>query len=680
MAGWDNELKKLLQSGTDAVLVSYYYVRKHKKEVLDALRPLIEEINDGRLSVILDSGAFSLFGQDNVTKENLESYLAEYISFVRSYSELFTAVVELDVADLVGQSVVDKWREEVFEKLTKDIPDLYVIYVWHTYNTDKEWLDMCKKYPYVALASDAGGRTLQAGSVGKAAMAVFKRKILVAKKLGSKVHAFAITKKQPLKEIMFFSADSITHLMGGKYGATFIFTGNDLTRIDDDKTVRNRYKNKYIKLGFDWAKIKADVRSEINAVNAYAWVEYSQWLCKKRNPKVYWRNDCAGKIRAAFDNTHHSLHLSKFKQMDIPWSEIDRQRIVSGVEENRLDEVVFKDKSYNKKRKKILLEEAVFDFNDKEDAKNIYGSMVADANHSVDISEETDLILAIVVNSEERKLEDIGVSNSVGNNSIGDTVNGVSRGSDTNSTLGGVVIYEPPEAKFTSEEIEIQNQIAKRVGAVDIDVADLMRFVPMREEGDADNLDTKASPLSKKERDLAVKRLMQGLDKGNIMMCNACYVSDSCPAFQRNSLCAFPDLIKLGEVGRRITVQDLARAQRTMAQQMYKRAQMMLMFEQIQGGYEDTKATKLMQISFDMMERTKDILSEADLSDKIANSQAHNEENPQSQSILSRVFGLGPEKIIDDDEEGIEEVEEITDAEFAEAETQSNKAEFVDDD
>lgn len=736
LAGAEAELSSLLRSGTDAVLVSYYYVRRHKQEVLMALADRKQDIRVGNLTVILDSGAFSYFKRSDVTLEEIEEYLHEYVGFIRQHHEYFTACVELDVGtlDVVGFERQLEWRRTIFEKLTQDIPDLYVIYVWHSGEGLKLWEEMCRKYPYVGIGSDANN-----------SMDFYSRMVNIAKRYKAKVHGFAITSKEPCKKIMFFSVDSTTHIMGGKFGATFFFTGQDLVRIDGDKTIRNRWKNKYIKKGFNWDKIEMDVRSEINAVNAYAWVEYSTWLEKKRRLKVYWRNDCGGKVLAAFDNLYHSKHLSKAAQMAIPWGLEQWQEVMSRANVPVISNEFSGDGS--KKRKKPKYVKALDAFGNPEpspSAERHKDKLIEEAlRYHAELSDEEDweiinddpmdLQLKSVISkhveakiqemkkvapdllekslkyaeqyekeygqrmkNNEYELDDDGLVTAEIVPSLDDIVHftdepNVEESVETKSVDEKIKqndedVDEEQEVRnrkglyeLTDEDRQVQLEVAKQAGIIDergaVDLDELERVLPMRSEDfDPADLEGPATPLDKKQRRLVFKKFMRGLQKGNSMLCNTCYVSDTCPLFQRNSTCAFQD--QLGFSGRRLSVRELTEAQKKIAEQMLSRAQMALLMEQMQGGYPDRNATYLLESAFGMLERTKNVIADERLSNIIGNtfegtpdaSDPEDDTPVEHQSVLAQIFQIGPEKAIaaptNDDIQF--EVEKITDAEFVE--------------
>ncbi len=646
LAGYENDLTTLVDKiCAKDILVSYYYVRKHQKEVISALSPYVDKIRTGEMQVILDSGAFSYFNQSHVSRAQLEEYLIEYVSFVRKYHKLFTACVELDVGALIGQDVVEEWRRTIFEPLTSDIRDIYVIYVWHAHQSAKEWEDMCRRYPYCGLGSDNDN-----------SIAKYAERLKVARKYGTKVHGFAITKKEPIKRCMFYSCDSTTWLMGGKFGATFFFTGHDLQRVDGDKNVRNRFKSKYVRLGFDWNKIQNDVRAEINAINGYAWIEYSTWLESKRRAKVYWRTDCAGKIRAAYDNLHHRERLSKALQMMTRWTEQDWLGTIKDAPINCGVAVELKppkkkvDKQKMVERSKQIVAEgrearAMTESLTRQHAEDHMIDVEIVALSSIDMPKPSGKYVLLIV----------------------DDVSSADK-------CTALVPYEEPEdaeedsSVLSLDDTALQRKLARNAGVKNpeaLDLEDVRRFIPMRpEDGDPDA----PQPLSKKERALALKKILSGISQGNTVFCNTCYIGENCQLYQKGSTCAFAS--KLG-LGGRFSVNDLTNEQFKIARQATNRAQFMLMMEQMQGGYADKNVTALLNNAFDLIERTKGIMADANLSRVITTNSSDvaqpEEEAPQEQSILAQIFSLTPDQTAAGDAEFAGyEVDQVSDAEFEE--------------
>lgn len=253
------------------ILISYYYIRGSKR---------FEEINDmckeQGTQLLIDSGAHTFFekagielgGFDKVkfakAKEQFnfaeaEQYYFDYLEFLKKYK--ITLPIELDIGALVGREKIREWR-----KMAKDA-GLTIIPVWHKLDGSnlEDWEEMCKEYPYVGIE---GGK-----DVGE-----YVKFLKVAEKHKTKVHAFAMTKMEFMRKLSFYSVDSTSWKSGSRFGATYVFIGNSLKNIE--KEARGRFKNEWVKKGFDWNKIKEDNAAEVDKINAYAWSQLADSLDK----------------------------------------------------------------------------------------------------------------------------------------------------------------------------------------------------------------------------------------------------------------------------------------------------------------------------------------------------------------------------------------------------------------
>jgi hypothetical protein len=168
---------------------------------------------------MLDSGAFT-FIQNKKKTTGWDEYIERYAQFINENNiDLF---FELDIDSVVGLKEVERLRDKL-ETLTnkKSIP------VWHKSRGQAYWLAMCEEYDYVAI----GG--IASGEIKKDEYRFFPTLINLAKERGAKVHGLGFTSVPLLFKYRFYSVDSTTWNVGGKYGNVCVI---DLCRASERPT------------------------------------------------------------------------------------------------------------------------------------------------------------------------------------------------------------------------------------------------------------------------------------------------------------------------------------------------------------------------------------------------------------------------------------------------------------
>ena len=188
------------------VLVSYLYGRNIPKNKFDAITG-----RGGK--IMIDSGAFTFMksGKKIVWEEYAEQY-AEWVK--QNNMELF---MELDIDSLIG---FDYERVKQLRNRIEKIVGKQSIPVWHYNRGADGFIEMCKKYPYVAV----GGLVLESSKY-KRCHDAFPWFIKTAHSYGAKIHALGFTDTKKLHEFHFDSADSSTWNLPAKYGRVKIFNG-----------------------------------------------------------------------------------------------------------------------------------------------------------------------------------------------------------------------------------------------------------------------------------------------------------------------------------------------------------------------------------------------------------------------------------------------------------------------
>jgi hypothetical protein len=116
-----------------------------------------------------------------------------------------------------------------------------------------------------------------------------------------------------MRLLPFFSCDSTSWLMGGKYGMTFWFDGKTLRAYDKfGKSVRRRFKMEARELGVDWDNFMADKAPAVNKWNLLQWLQYQEYLALdngrglarfKANQESFFRKTEGGNMRG-YNETH----------------------------------------------------------------------------------------------------------------------------------------------------------------------------------------------------------------------------------------------------------------------------------------------------------------------------------------------------------------------------------------
>lgn len=188
------------------ILESFFGIQKHKD---------LKKYITTPAKFLLDSGAFSFLGSAKKIKIDWDVYLENYADFINKYE--IENFFELDIDSLVGLDKIEKMRERL-EVLTGKQP----IPVWHKNRGKDYFVEMCKKYKYVAL----GGLALK-----EIPILLYEKHfpwfISVAHKFGTKIHGLGYTSSDGLKKYKFDSVDSSTWIVGARYGNLCKFLHNE---------------------------------------------------------------------------------------------------------------------------------------------------------------------------------------------------------------------------------------------------------------------------------------------------------------------------------------------------------------------------------------------------------------------------------------------------------------------
>lgn len=168
-------------------------------------RACLEEIKIvGNENFLLDSGAFSYMNGKQISKNDMDIYVKQYIHFINQYEIKY--FFEIDVDTIFGLETVESWRKQIETQTGKKC-----IPVWHKQRGVDYWKQMCRDYDYIAI----GGLVLGAK---KQEYPSYKKLVEYAAIRGIKVHGLGFTKTKILKEYPFYSVDSSTWVAGAVMG------------------------------------------------------------------------------------------------------------------------------------------------------------------------------------------------------------------------------------------------------------------------------------------------------------------------------------------------------------------------------------------------------------------------------------------------------------------------------
>lgn len=272
-------LPDLMSVGVKDYLASFHYIRKQKTFFVEWLHKIKE---DGGY-FMTDSGAFSILnaGIKDVarTEEYWLPYIDEYVQFLWDHKHLIYVCANMDLDTLVGRDTVDRWNEKYFEPLEKATNVIYLAHKdvnreYGDINGFKRLKEYCARYDYVGVNNNWSKDV--------------KKVAVLARTTNTRIHGFALTSQNSLVQSPFFSHDSSTWSVGIQYGSTFRAVGKRVWRVEKDlKHTRRAQQRTLEEAGVDFRKlIDEDDRSEVNKMNAFAWLAIRRNYLKSANVKL----------------------------------------------------------------------------------------------------------------------------------------------------------------------------------------------------------------------------------------------------------------------------------------------------------------------------------------------------------------------------------------------------------
>lgn len=292
---------EVASSVTKNVLLSYKYIRKR------GLDEIVKRLKSHRgMKVLIDSGAYTFFNDkefNNKTIEWWEDYLVKYINFIREYRDYIFACVELDIDSIVGEDIVEGWREKYFYPLERE--GINVIYLYHLDKDLSHFEKLCKQHPYVGFSYMEIKHTIE--DMGERENLI-SQLFQIAKRYKSAIHGFAITGNKLLLSYPFFSADSTTYLTGAQFGTITYFEAGQMKHLEKTQW-KTEYMEKLKALGLKEKLLEIESPYELIRANAISYKKFEEYVKNVMRPQKYWE---------ARSNTKYSIP-------DAAWFEGDMQ-------------------------------------------------------------------------------------------------------------------------------------------------------------------------------------------------------------------------------------------------------------------------------------------------------------------------------------------------------------------
>lgn len=192
----------------DYFLESFYSMKGSSMERLPAGKELL-----------LDSGAFTFMNGKKSPDWN--KYVKRYIEFIKLYDiKLF---FELDIDHAIGYQKVLDIRHQIEDAVGRpSIP------VYHKSRGIEEFKKMCEEYSYAAI----GGLVSGSKAALNAEIKTFPTLIKYANDHGCKLHGLGFTRTPDLRRVKFYSVDSSTWAIGGRWGKKAEFRNGRMYEVE----------------------------------------------------------------------------------------------------------------------------------------------------------------------------------------------------------------------------------------------------------------------------------------------------------------------------------------------------------------------------------------------------------------------------------------------------------------
>jgi hypothetical protein len=148
--------------------------------------------------------------------EEAEAHMMRFIGYLRGLKTKPAFAVELDLQDLYGTAVVNRWRERYWKPFEAET-GVRVCYVWHACDAASSW---------EALLADPDVRQLGIGGLNLLPKGAGAGLVVSAYKAGKPVHGFACVRRRVLLSTPFYTVDSTSWGAASMFGVVGKFNAN----------------------------------------------------------------------------------------------------------------------------------------------------------------------------------------------------------------------------------------------------------------------------------------------------------------------------------------------------------------------------------------------------------------------------------------------------------------------
>lgn len=246
----------LADQGVTTMSLSWYGLRRRRKNLSGFL--IRNEFPEG-CRVFLDSGAYSVNKDEQITREDAYELYQEYMDFVDANIDSIEFASEFD-ALVLGPDLINDIRARYWHELPSDkwMP------VWHSESGVTELRRMARAYDRVGLLQNAHDSSDITGLLRTLAR-------------DTRFHGVSMTKIKAMRELPLESVGSTSWLSPTQYGDTFIWDGQELNRYPRDyKHRRESHRHWLRENGFDTALIEGDNSHELLKLSVWSWQHFAQ--------------------------------------------------------------------------------------------------------------------------------------------------------------------------------------------------------------------------------------------------------------------------------------------------------------------------------------------------------------------------------------------------------------------
>lgn len=664
-----------VNEGIDRLLMSFHYIqRKGKNFLRDRLS------KHPNIKMMIDSGAHTFHAKEEEFKDKpiefWESYLERYVNFIKANKEFIFSCVELDIANIVGFEKVDYFRQKYFEPLKEE--GILVCYVWHGYDGDAYWEEMCQRYDYI-------GFSLVNSSMDERDII---KKINTARKYGTLTHGFALTRVDILSKYPMWTADSTTWLVGTQYGELNWFDGRRMKRLKKDKWKKD-YKQKYISIGANWDLVEEENPYELIRINLIVFLQAEEYIRKRIRAKSYWLRS-SPQIKSLRVGKGGSKRVAEKKKIIIkPKKKVlikhkEEKQVTGKQETTSLPKVAEKENRPATKFEEFLnhsggsvrdLAEQIslipdldwFD-TEAEDYKDVIKRLGINTNGN-DKMYVLDTLYNITIFTRDLEIAEsleedviIEAANTYLNEDFDDYPTAFARmrlACIDNLTLKSNNLFPRgfstnmeaiPKAKerenyLEDEEFELVDMNEEETRTLIGDMPEVEELdKELSQKGIVAVRDEKGRFLKGQKRVRKPKNIYS--DKFPKLACDTCYKAGDCPEYQADSVCAYDKIFKKFDVR---NTEDVADAISSIVNLNLGRMQRQVMFETMDGGIADGTVTAMIDQNINLLMKLKQLQENRIVATQHRTLSSNGDINETTVvnddgGILSKIFGSPPDK------------------------------------